>query len=244
MNADGEVGGLASIDFDHPVGPDDPEDPCTAEAARLDAAAGDDTGNYTPFWAERDYRRGASRVRASVFLVHGLNDLNVTTRQLAPSWAALGRAGVVRKLWLTPAGHVDPFDLRRAEWVRTLHRCFDSELYGVPNGTRSDPPVTRESTPGEVVREAAWPAPAACGVSLALGAGPAAGPDRLGGPPGAGRRAFTDDPQQTEADMVAAPGERSGCRLLFRTPPLARDVRLSGEAEVSVRLGSTGRARR
>jgi X-Pro dipeptidyl-peptidase len=32
------------------------------------------------------------------------------------------RRGVPRKLWLTNAGYVDPFDYRRAQWVDTLHR--------------------------------------------------------------------------------------------------------------------------
>ena len=32
------------------------------------------TGDESRFWRERDYLRRASDVRASVFLVHGLND--------------------------------------------------------------------------------------------------------------------------------------------------------------------------
>jgi X-Pro dipeptidyl-peptidase len=235
--AGGSLSALALIDLDSFPQPGEPEPPCFARAMRLDVAGGDATGDYSAFWAERDYRRAASRVRASVLLVHGLHDLNVKTNQVQPWWQALGRAGVQRKLWLTQAGHVDPFDLRRAEWVRTLHRWFDSELYGVPNGIRAEPPVTREATPGVVVQETAWPAPAAGGVRLALGGGPASGPDRLGSPPATAtaRRAFTDDPQQTEARMVVTPGVRSDSRLVFLTRPLTRDTRLSGTAEVTLR---------
>jgi X-Pro dipeptidyl-peptidase len=234
----GSVSALATIDLDPPPQPwGPPTDPCYPIARPLDAAAGDDTGDYTAFWAERDYLRSASRVRASVFLVQGLAERNVQTNQLQPWWEALGRSGVRRKLWLTQAGHVDPFDLHRAEWVRTLHRWFDAELYGVPNGIHAEPAVTREAAPGVVVREPAWPAPAATGVTLRLGAGPASGPDRLGGPPApaSARRSLTDDPVQTEAEMVATPGVRSPHRLVFLTPPLARDVRLSGTAEITLR---------
>src|SRR5919198_4384833 len=35
------------------------------------------TGDYSPLWDERNYRGAAKNVRASVFLVHGLNDWNV-----------------------------------------------------------------------------------------------------------------------------------------------------------------------
>jgi X-Pro dipeptidyl-peptidase len=232
----GNISALALMEIPWPE-PGGPEHPCFARALRLDQEADDDTGDYTAFWAERDYRLAASRVRASVFLAHGLYDANTAMNQVQPWWAALGRAGVRRKLWLTQLGHVDPFDARRAEWVRTLHRWFDSELYGVRNGIRAEPPVTREAAPGVVVREAAWPAPAARRVRLALAGGPASGPDRLGRPPASAsaRRAFTDDPRQTEAQMVATPGVRSRGRLVFLTPPLARDVRLSGTAEVTLR---------
>lgn len=221
----GDTGGYVGIDADGP------DDPCRPVADRINAVTGADGGDYTPFWAERDYRRSAARVRASVFLVHGLGDLNVRTNQLQPWWEALGAAGVHRKLWLTRVGHVDPFDVRRAEWVRTLHRWFDSELYGVRNGIRAEPPVTRETAPGVTVRERTWPA-VTTPVTLRTGAGP--GPDRLGGGPAA-TRSFTDDPTRTEDAMAADPAAPSGSRLVFLTPPLARDARLSGTATVTLR---------
>jgi len=77
------------------------------------------------FWRARDYRPVVSKVRASVFVVHGVNDLNVTTPQFAQWWAGLAARGVPRKLWLHQTGHVDPFDVRRAAWVNALHEWFD-----------------------------------------------------------------------------------------------------------------------
>ena len=121
--------------------------------------------------------------------------------------------------------------------MRTLHRWFDSELYGVRNGITAEPPVTREAAPGVFVAERVWPAPAAAPVTLPLTAGPASGPDRLGGYPAAAaaRRAFTDDPEQTEQQMVATPGVRSRHRLAFVSAPLTRDVRLSGVPVITLR---------
>src|SRR5262245_7928017 len=40
------------------------------------AADGDEHGDYTPFWHERNYLPDAGRIDASVFLVHGLQDDN------------------------------------------------------------------------------------------------------------------------------------------------------------------------
>ena len=60
--------------------------------------------------AARNFRPDASRVHASVFIVHGINDTNVTTTQFAQWW---GRLGVPKKIWLSQMSHVDPFDIRR-----------------------------------------------------------------------------------------------------------------------------------
>ena len=56
----------------------------------------DATGNYNAFWDERNYRTApapdVSRVRASVFAIHGLNDLNVKPSQFSTWWAGLAAA--------------------------------------------------------------------------------------------------------------------------------------------------------
>ncbi|TKH97354.1 Xaa-Pro dipeptidase, partial [Bacillus wiedmannii] len=48
------------------------------------------TGNYNDFWDKRNYVKDAKNVKASVFVVHGLNDWNVKTKQFAQWWEALG----------------------------------------------------------------------------------------------------------------------------------------------------------
>ena len=79
--------------------------------ARLRRGQRDETGDYNAFWAQRDYRPlGAAKVKASVFVAHGVNDLNVKTDQFAAWWQALADRTCPRKLWLCQAGHVDPFD--------------------------------------------------------------------------------------------------------------------------------------
>ena len=49
------------------------------------------TGDWSPFWAARDYLDDVDRIRASVFVVHGLNDWNVKTKAFAEWWYRLDR---------------------------------------------------------------------------------------------------------------------------------------------------------
>src|ERR687891_1710172 len=83
----------------------------------IGANDGDETGDYSPFWDERNYLPDAGRIEASVFLVHGLQDDNVRPDHFAKYWRELEEEDVPRKLWLNGSGHEEPFDFRRAEWV-------------------------------------------------------------------------------------------------------------------------------
>ena len=107
-------------------------------ARRWPRPTGTRSGDYTPFWAERDYNPDAGNVQASVFVAHGLQDDNVMPDHFSKWWDALP-ANVAKKLWLTRTGHIDPFDFRREEWVATLHRWFDHELQGVRNDVLTEP---------------------------------------------------------------------------------------------------------
>ena len=66
------------------------------------------TGDYSPFWAARDYLDDVGDIRSSVFVVHGLNDWNVKTKAFAEWWYRLGQYDVPRKLWLHNGGHGGP----------------------------------------------------------------------------------------------------------------------------------------
>src|SRR5690349_8374862 len=46
---------------------------CDPTVKQLDEGSDDATGNYNAYWAARDYRINASKVRASVFIAHGIN---------------------------------------------------------------------------------------------------------------------------------------------------------------------------
>ncbi|MFD3932464.1 Xaa-Pro dipeptidyl-peptidase [Streptomyces sp. NPDC058614] len=192
------------------------------------------TGDWTPFWTERDYVKDASKVKASVFLIHGAQDLNVRTQHVGPWWDALAENGVDRKIWISQTGHVDPFDFRRAEWVDTLHRWFDHELLGYDNGIDDEPMADIERHPDQWVTSSVWPPRATDTTTLRPATGSAAGVGTLGLTKGSGTETFTDNPQLSETDWAAYIDRSTPEKAGFVTQPLTKDLRLSGSSTVTV----------
>jgi X-Pro dipeptidyl-peptidase len=192
------------------------------------------TGDWTGLWTERDYVKAASKVKASVFLIHGLQDLNVRMKHVGQWWDALAQHGVERKIWLSQTGHVDPFDFRRATWVETLHRWFDHELLGYDNGIDREPMADIERHPDQWVTSTVWPPKGTRTTTLRPAAGEQAGVGTLGLRNGGGTATFTDDPQLGETDWAARIDTPTPDKAGFVTGPLTRDLRLSGSSEVTV----------
>ncbi|WP_030676898.1 Xaa-Pro dipeptidyl-peptidase [Streptomyces cellulosae] len=192
------------------------------------------TGDRTPLWSERDYVRAASKVKASVFLVHGMQDLNVRMQHVGPWWNALAKNGVERKIWLSQTGHVDPFDFRRAQWVDTLHRWFDHELLGYDNGVDREPMADIERHPDQWATSKLWPPSGTAPTTLRPAEGAREGVGTLGLRQGTGTETFTDDPQLSETDWAARIDTPTPDKAGFTTGPLTKDLRLSGASKVTV----------
>ena len=108
---------------------------CLPVRNELSASDGDVTGDYNDFWAVRDYLKDLDKVKASVFITHGIQDENVRADHFSKWWYGLKERNVPRKLWILRQGHVDPFDGRRAVWVDTIHRWFDYWLRASRTGS-------------------------------------------------------------------------------------------------------------
>jgi X-Pro dipeptidyl-peptidase len=201
------------------------ESDCPPEQA---AAGSDDaTGDFNAYWAERDFRPDASKVRASVFVVHGINDTNVTTSQFASWWS---RLRVPKKIWLSQMSHVDPFDIRRSDWVDTLHRWFDFYLQGLHNGIDHAPQASLETAPGTWTDQPSWPAPGAHPVRVPLGDGV------LNASKPSGTESWLDNPDLTEDEATANPNTAVPGRVSFLSAPLTRPVRISGTPHATLRV--------
>ncbi|MFJ8647689.1 Xaa-Pro dipeptidyl-peptidase [Streptomyces sp. NPDC093546] len=194
------------------------------------------TGDRTPLWDERDYVPDAGKVKASVFVVHGQQDLNVRAKHFGQWWDALAAQGVERKIWLSQTGHVDPFDFRRAEWVRTLHRWFDHHLLGYDNGIDREPMADIERAPDQWSTDRVWPPRATVPTTLRPGTGAAPGVGTLSLAPArpGTTETFTDDPGLSEIDWASHIDTSTPAKAGFVSRPLAKDLRLSGSATVTV----------
>jgi X-Pro dipeptidyl-peptidase len=212
------------------------------------------TGDWSSFWSARDYLSRAKRVRASVFVVHGLNDWNVRTKAFAEWWYRLARHDVPRKIWLHTAGHGTPGrlvedvpDAERVAYLRAEHRWFDRWLFGVPNRIESEPRSSIEGQDGVYRQEADWPLPGTRRVKLQLSSSSATAPGDLT----AGRRSnhsrkqsFVDRGRELDTDdvLIQSPDAASPNRLVYRTQPLARAVRISGTPFVKLRMSIDNRS--
>ncbi|MEE1837916.1 Xaa-Pro dipeptidyl-peptidase [Streptomyces sp. SP17KL33] len=192
------------------------------------------TGDWTPLWTERDYVKDVRKIDASVFVVHGQQDLNVRPKHFGQWWDALAKHGVERKIWLSEVGHVDPFDFRRAAWVDTLHRWFDHELLGYDNGIDDEPMADIERHPDQWETSRVWPPRATKATTLRPAEGDEPGVGTLGLRKRSGTETFTDDPALNETDWAAHIDRSTPEKAGFVTAPLTKDLRLSGSSRVTV----------
>ncbi|MBE2316482.1 CocE/NonD family hydrolase [Solirubrobacter sp. CPCC 204708] len=212
---------------------------------QIDTGDGDRHGDINTFWDQRDYVKNAGKVKASVLIAHGFQDDNVRMDQVDVWWRALRANNVPTKLWLLRAGHEDPFESRRAEWVDTLHRWFDHWLYGVQNGIMSEKPVTVEEEKDVWKDYGSWPIDGTQDVDLYLRAtdNPAAA-GTLGGLAGGGAAdslTYLARNNSSENTLMNSPTGAQTNRRVFLSRPLTKDVRLSGTplADVAAALDKT-----
>jgi X-Pro dipeptidyl-peptidase len=212
---------------------------CAGVMAAIERDEDRATGDYSKYWAERDYLRDVGKVHASVLLVHGLHDDNVRTQQAGQWWDALAEQGVPRKIWLHQAAHADPFSLRRDVWLDTLHRWFDQWLYKIDTGIMREPVADVEVAPNVWRTSRNWPVPGSRPTMMSFAAD---GSLRTGAASAGPRQSFVDDPAQTAeqlADNETAPDPN---RLAYLSAPLTRETRLSGTPSITVRADLTGKS--
>ena len=99
------------------------------------------TGDYNPFWDERNYMNDVDNVHAAVLIAHGNNDFNVMTKNMAQFYEAIRERGVPHQLYFHRGGHGgSPPNVM-------LNRWFTRYLFGVENGVEDLPKawVVREA---------------------------------------------------------------------------------------------------
>ena len=199
------------------------------------------TGDYSAFWQERDYLHRAKGVKASVFVVHGLEDYNVMGTAYASWWAQLSRYHVPRKIWLHNGGHGGPRGA--SDYQVTLNRWMDYWLFGVRNGIMAEPTADIQRPDGTYETYASWPVPGARDTTLKLSSRNATDPGDLGRRGGGPRQSFVDSGKtlDTDVSLVPNPDAANPNRLVYLSEPLDGDTHLSGTPSVSLRASVDNR---
>lgn len=188
------------------------------------------TGDYNDFWDKRNYVKDAKNVKASVFIVHGLNDWNVKTKQFSGWWEALGENNVPRKMWLHQGGHGGTSS---NNWQQTQNKWFDYWLYGIENGIMNEPmvDVQRENKTWQKLEN--WPDPAAAPskIRMLLSNKAVDLPLRMGAVQQVS--SLLDDAKIKSNQLVANPELESPNRLVYVMPKLEKEMRISGTPKIS-----------
>ena len=197
------------------------------------------TGDYSDFWAERDYMHDVDKVEASVLVTHGLNDWNVKTKHAGQWYEALAARDVPRKIVLHQSGHTDGrLPVGEARWLDLLNQWMSRWLYEVDNGIEDGPKALIQREDRSLVEYADWPDPEAEVTELNLGA---SGDNSIGslgldrtrrGPPV--QELIVDDASFDAAELAAVP--QSEHRLVYQSETVTEPVRMSGTPELSLRL--------
>ena len=211
---------------------------CSPTRTAMAAIDGDETGDINAFWNDRDYNKDVSKVKASVFISHGINDDNVRPNHFSQWWAGLAANNVPRKLWLALNGHVDPFEYRRAAWVDTLHRWFDYWLQGVNNGIMNEPKVDVETAGDTWATYADWPIPGTVNTDVYLGgrSDTTSGSLLLSSGGATDTLQFQDLPtgNLSEGNATNSPNGSQANRRVFLSPKLKTDVHISGTPIIDI----------
>ncbi len=125
---------------------------CQAEVM---SESGNQTGDFTEYWQEREYRPGADDVKAATLMVHGLRDFNVQDITLAGFFDRLpkntphkGLFGVWNHAFPGRHPSVEP-EWTRADWYDMVTAWFDRYLKGRDTGVERWPAVQVQTNLGQ-----------------------------------------------------------------------------------------------
>jgi X-Pro dipeptidyl-peptidase len=212
--------------------------PC--DAAEHTAHGYDTSPDYDRFWLDRDYRKDASRFRASTLVVHGWQDYNVKQSEGVDLFTALplGQTASAttpfKRLYMFQGAHQSPTGPR---WEPLLDQFFATTLKGAAPGPDLQAPVITQGRtaagPGDFRRETRWPPALTSERRFALGRTATGGV--LAGSAAAASAAYRDFGTTTEEAATRALG-REDTWLAYRSAPLASDLRIAGTPRLQLSL--------
>lgn len=205
-----------------------PERPGCQPPIALGAA--DTSGDFTPFYAARDYSRFLDRITAPVLMWHGHADTRVPEHGQIGLFDGLP-AGLPKHGLFGVFDHEYPDAFRantpepraswqRADWMAEVIAWFDRYLRGKKNGVDDWPVAEVQGTDGQWRTATDWPrAPGGRAGRLLLG-----GDGALGATSPSGSTTYTELPAVELTGSAPPPGAAA----VFTTPPLTDRLELWG----------------
>jgi X-Pro dipeptidyl-peptidase len=120
------------------------------------------SGDYNPFWDDRNYLSTVDQVNCGILLSHGFNDFNVKPKQMDQFYQGVKeKTDAPIKLMLHRGGHAQIWDHKDAKFFEYAHKWFDHFLYGIDNGIVDEiPEVTiADNLTGKYEFYDQWPVP-------------------------------------------------------------------------------------
>lgn len=190
------------------------------------------TGDYNDFWASRDYLSKIGNMKAAMLMAHGFNDWNVQPEQSYRFYQAAKDKGLPVQLFFHQDDHGGdpPFKM--------MNRWFTRYLFGIQNGVENDPPVAivREHKTA-ITQYQSYPDADAKMVSFTLEKGENnTGVLQMNGEPIPAIDTLIDNSALKSSDLLLP--KNSANRLLFVTPTLKSDIRISGIPTITLKVGS------
>ncbi|MCD8363829.1 MAG: Xaa-Pro dipeptidyl-peptidase [Lachnospiraceae bacterium] len=117
------------------------------------------SGNYNSFWEEGNYLHRLDSMKASAFIIQGLNDWNVKPKQATALFQALEARNIPRKMLLHQGEHVFIYQLKDSGTLEQIDRWLDHYLKGIDNGIEAEARVRVESNldQSEWALSESWP---------------------------------------------------------------------------------------
>lgn len=194
------------------------------------ANSANQTGDYLPYWAARDYRAGAENITAATLYVHGLRDFNVQDITTAGWFDRLPETTPHKGLFgvwehATPGSQSVARDWERADFFAMTTAWFDRYLKGLDTGVEDWPDVQVQSSDGQWWEVPEFPTTGGPMGQLALGPN-----GTLGATEPTGSSSFAE--RRSPGD----PGE--GESLVFETPPVTEPLHLTGQPMLDLWVSS------
>ncbi len=191
------------------------------------------TGDYNDFWDSRDYLNKIDSMKAAMLMAHGFNDWNVMTEQSFRFYKAAKDKGLPVQLYYHQGDHGGdpPFKM--------MNRWFTHYLHGIKNDVEHDSPV-------QIVREHqytttsydSYPDAKSSDVSFFLKSDKNnSGLLILNKIENQSYDTIIDDYRFKGEKLINIKNEKH--RMLYVTPVLEKDIRISGIPRVSIRLSSS-----